>query len=316
MPHLLSRLLFFVEFTFRQKNECEGLLLSLSGAGSISARERLFREQRVNNIWFVAMPPDVLEILATLAIDALLFPPVILVTWLATKRHKVTDLKTDFTNPRREALLSIAVVLSIALILTAYIFSLYQSKGGPTGTPTEFYLKGALFQWGIYAIFFIFPVVAAIKLRHQGLETVGITRKNAWFSTGLGIVFALGLSAFVTPIFISDSSKVFTSSAFYGFIYFSAVGFGEELLFRGYLQIRCISWLGAVKGLVLASVIMAFMHLPQRMFAVGLDPLQAVASAVSLIPISLTLGYLMLRTKNTLGPAVMHTILDWASSIV
>lgn len=261
------------------------------------------------------MPPEVLGILTTLAINALLYLPVILVTWLATKRHKVTDLKTDFTNPRREALLSIAVVLSIALILTAYIFSLYQSTGGPTGTPTEFYLKGALFQWGIYAVLFIFPVVAVIKLRHQGLETVGITRKNAWFSIGLGIVLALGLSALVTPI-ISDSSKVFTSSAFYGFVYFSAVGFGEELLFRGYLQIRCISWLGAVKGLVLASVIMAFMHLPQRMFAVGLDPLQAVASTVSLIAISLALGYLMLRTKNTLGPAIMHTILDWVSSIV
>lgn len=70
-----------------------------------SARERLFRAQRVNNIWFVAMPPEVLGILTTLAINALLYLPVILVTWLATKRHKVTDLKTDFTNPRREALL-------------------------------------------------------------------------------------------------------------------------------------------------------------------------------------------------------------------
>jgi membrane protease YdiL (CAAX protease family) len=94
------------------------------------------------------------------------------------------------------------------------------------------------------------------------------------------------------------------------------VGFGEELLFRGYLQIRCISWLGVVKGLALASVIMALMHLPQRIFAAGFDPFQALASAVTLIPISFALGYLMLRTKNTLGPAIMHIILDWVSSIV
>lgn len=125
---------------------------------------------------------------------------------------------------------------------------------------------------------------------------------------------ALGLAAFITPI-MSNGRNVFTSSALYGFIYFLAVGFGEELLFRGYLQTGCVSWLGAVKGLVLASLIMAFMHLPHRLFAVGMDPVQAIASAASLIPFSLAAGFLMLRTKNTLGPAVMHTILDWISNI-
>jgi membrane protease YdiL (CAAX protease family) len=261
------------------------------------------------------MPSELLGILATSAIEALVFLPVILVTLFVTKRHKFTDLKTDFANPRWEALLSIVVVLSIALIVTAYLFLLYLSAGGPVGTPTEFYLQGVLFQWGIYAMLFIFPVLAVIKLRHQALETVGITKKNVWFSIGLGIVLALGLSVFVTPI-ISDLRNVFTSSGFYGFFYFLAVGFGEELLFRGYLQTRCISWLGGLKGLVLASVIMALVHMPQRIFGVGFDPFQALASAVSLIPISLALGYLMLRTKNTLGPAIMHTILDWIGSIV
>jgi len=258
---------------------------------------------------------QVSEAITNIVVEALVFLPVILVTWIATKRHKAADLKTDFPNPRREALLSIAVVLSIAVILTIFVFSLYHRAGGPIGTPTQFYPSGALSQWVFYGVLFIFPVFVVIRMRHQGLETVGITKKNAWFSIGLSIVLALGLAAFITPI-ISNGRNVFTSSALYGFIYFLAVGFGEELLFRGYLQTRCVSWLGAVKGLVLASLIMAFMHLPQRLFAVGLDPVQAVASAASLIPFSLAAGFLMLRTKNTLGPAVMHTILDWISSIV
>ncbi|MBE3115609.1 CPBP family intramembrane metalloprotease [Candidatus Bathyarchaeota archaeon] len=87
------------------------------------------------------------------------------------------------------------------------------------------------------------------------------------------------------------------------------------MLFRGYLQTRCVSWLGTVKGLVLASLIMAFIHLPQRLFAVGLAPVQALASAASLIPISLTLGFLFLRTKNLLGSTVLHTLIDWLSNI-
>jgi membrane protease YdiL (CAAX protease family) len=255
------------------------------------------------------------EAITGIFVETLVFVPVILVTWLVTRRHRAADLKIDFKNPRREALLSIAVVLSIAVILTVFIFSLYTREGGPIGTPTQYYPSGALSEWVLYGVLFIFPVFAVIRVRHQGLETVGITSKNAWFSVGLSIVLALGLAVFVTPI-ISSGRDVFTSNALYGFIYFSAVGFGEELLFRGYLQTRCASWLGAVKGLVLASLIMSFMHLPQRLFAEGLDPVQAIASAASLVPYSLAAGFLMLRTKNTLGPAAMHTILDWISSIV
>jgi hypothetical protein len=145
------------------------------------------------------MPSEVLGILTILATNVLLYLPVIFVMWLATKRHKATDLKIDFANPKRESLLSIAVVLSIAIILATYIFSLYLSRRGPIGTSTEFYLERALFQWIIYGILFVFPVVAVIRLRHQGFETVGITWKNAWFSIGLGIVLALGLSVLVTP---------------------------------------------------------------------------------------------------------------------
>jgi membrane protease YdiL (CAAX protease family) len=223
-------------------------------------------------------------------------------------------LKINFTNRKREALSSIVVVLSIALILAAFIFTLYLHAGRALGTPTHYYPSSALSEWVVYGVLFIFPVFAVVRIRHQGLETVGITKKNAWFSIGLGIVLALGLAVFTTPI-VSNGRNVLTSSALYGFVYFSAVGFGEELLFRGYLQTRCVSWLGAVKGIVLVSLIFAFLHLPERLFAEGLDPVQAIISAASIIPYSLVAGFLMLRTKNTLGPAIMHTILDWTSSI-
>lgn len=111
------------------------------------------------------------EAITNIVVEALVFLPVILVTWLATKRHKAADLKTNFPNPRREALLSIAVVLSIAVILTVFIFSLYQRAGGPIGTPTQFYPNGALSQWVIYGVLFIFPVFAVIRMRHQELNS-------------------------------------------------------------------------------------------------------------------------------------------------
>ncbi|NWF86431.1 CPBP family intramembrane metalloprotease, partial [Candidatus Bathyarchaeota archaeon] len=89
-----------------------------------------------------------------------------------------------------------------------------------------------------------------------------------------------------------------------------AVGFGEELLFRGFLQLRCSVWLGEIKGLIVASVIMAFAHLPQKIFVMGTSSLQAVISATFLIPVSLLMGFFMLRTQNVFGPAILHTAMD------
>ncbi len=256
---------------------------------------------------------DIYQSAANILVITLVYLPVFLVTWLATKRYKAEDLKINFSKPRKEALYSIVVVVSIAVILTVYIFLLYKNASGAIGTPTQFTLNSALFQWGLYGVLFMLPVLAAVKLRRQGLETLGITKKNAWFSITVGTVLA---AAFIVFIALTGGGvNFFSTNAVWALIYFAAVGFGEELLFRGYLQNRCVSWLGGMKGLVVASTVMAFIHVPQRMFAVGLDPIQAVLSAVALLPVSLALGFVMLRTKNIAGSTVLHTAVDWVSNI-
>lgn len=58
---------------------------------------------------------------------------------------------------------------------------------------------------------------------------------------------------------------------------------------------------------------MAFAHLPQRMFVMGFDPALALASVVSLLPLSLLFGAMFLRTQNIVGGGLFHTILDVSS---
>ncbi len=236
--------------------------------------------------------------------------------WLMTKYHKAENLKVNFVKPRKEASLAIVYVFTCFLIIAVIFFILYQSAGGPIGTPKEYSLRRALSEWALYAAIFIIPILVIVRARHQIFETVGITRKNMRFSIAVGFVAGI---AFSLPVLGLSKTlqdlleKLFTTNSFYGLVYYLAVGFGEELMFRGFLQLRCCSWLGETKGLIFASTIMALGHLPERIFAVGLDPMQALVSAISLLPISLVLGFLMLKTRNTLGPAILHTMIDWVS---
>ena len=197
-------------------------------------------------------------------------------------------------------------------VIGVVFFILEEVAGVPIGTSGQFDIKRALSQWGVYAAISFIPISVLIKIRKQSFETVGLTRKNMRLSLGMGLILSLLFVFFsTTPERLMD--RLFAYNSLYAFIYYLAVGLGEELMFRGFLQLRCSIWLGQIKGLILASTIMALIHIPQRVFAVGLDPLQALVSAVSLIPFSLLMGFFMLRTRNILGPSILHTIANWIS---
>lgn len=254
------------------------------------------------------MSSEILQLSISIVITAGCF----VLIWLVTKFYKPESLKIKFATPWKEAALAIGFVIGLFLIIAVVFFFMEQSAGGPVGTSRQFDVRRALSQWGVYAIISFIPVSVIVKIRKQNSETVGLTRKNVKLSLGIGLVLSLLLlSLSITPE--QFLRKLFTYNTLYAFIYFLAVGLGEELMFRGFLQLRCSIWLGEIKGLILASTIMALIHLPQRVFVVGLDPLQALGSAISLIPFSILMGFFMLRTRNISGPAVLHTIANWVS---
>jgi len=256
------------------------------------------------------MAQEILQFLMQIVFTAAFF----LLIWLVTRFYKPKDLEIRFTAPRRDVVLAVGYVVGLFLIIAVVFSFLVRSAGGPLGTPEQFDFRRALSQWGVYAAMSFIPVSIILKIRKQSFETVGITKKNMRLSFEVGIVLSILI------IILSTNPEQFLSNFFsgntlYAFIYYLAVGFGEELLFRGFLQLRCSFWLGELRGLILASTIMALAHLPQRIFALGLDPLQALISALSLMPFSLLMGFLMLRTRNILGPGILHTVTNWVSVV-
>lgn len=61
---------------------------------------------------------------------------------------------------------------------------------------------------------------------------------------------------------------------------------------------------------------MALIHIPQRMAAMGLSFQDAIVSSVLLILISLTMGYIMLKTENIVAPGIYHTFANWVNVLM
>jgi membrane protease YdiL (CAAX protease family) len=86
---------------------------------------------------------------------------------------------------------------------------------------------------------------------------------------------------------------------------------GEEILFRGYIQFRLITWLGNKKGFILSTLFFCFAHIGQRMISADMSMINAIFSSILLFPVALFLGYLFLKCKNIAASTVFHTLYNF-----
>ncbi len=125
------------------------------------------------------------------------------------------------------------------------------------------------------------------------------------------IMFAIrGLSM---PLW-GGSFEGFSPSLIYGFVFFAIVGFGEEIVWRGYIQRRLVFYGGTLKGLVITSLLFAVLwHFPSSYYKHSGVVSEAFANTLLLFPISLVLGYIMLRSQNIIPPSIYHLFHDWSA---
>ena len=92
-----------------------------------------------------------------------------------------------------------------------------------------------------------------------------------------------------------------------------AVGTGEELLFRGFLQFRFVAWLGEKRGIFYPALIHSVGHLPMLLVAqesLGI-PLEVIPLLLLIFLIyALSYGIIAYKTKSLLAPIILHTFLD------
>jgi membrane protease YdiL (CAAX protease family) len=127
----------------------------------------------------------------------------------------------------------------------------------------------------------------------------------------LGIAVASGVLLGLATLLGFGKLTVVTDGPFMGLLALAVVAFVEEGIFRGVLQAQLIAWLGRWRGLVTAVVSFTLWHIPQRLLA-GVGGADLAASLVPVFALGIALGVFMLAVRNTAGPAILHTAVNWA----
>jgi len=173
-------------------------------------------------------------------------------------------------------------------------------------------------------------VVAALLIlgwahfTHKPWRELGFVRPRSWAATiasgvGFGILLKLGMKVLVMPLLGAPSFNAAyhfiagNPSALLEMIFVSIViaGFGEELIYRGYLFERLGKVLGhgavaRIATVVLTSALFAAMHLPD----------QGRFGAEQALLTGLVSGTIFMRTKSIWLPMIMHAAFDVTAVVI
>ena len=237
-----------------------------------------------------------------------LMPSVIsaLLVWGWSLKWPGTPALPETSGINRQARVSVIVVLVTGLMTTVIILLSPGSIQTAQARTYEFVdVIGQAIGW----VLLLTPMFIAMAAGKLAWKDIQFRRSNCISSTLLGIL--VGLIFLFAGGAADEWRTLFTLSFLWAGLQYLVVGFGEEMLFRGYVQVRWVAALGWWRGYLFASVIMCLFHLPALMFSAGESLNRALLDTAEMIPLSLLMGYALQRTGNILAPVTIHFFLNW-----
>ena len=241
------------------------------------------------------------------------------IVYFLSRALRLRSTLITIRNPKKEAALAVLIIVavfagvSVWRVLTDTVFTPNFGKYQPIVN-----VRGIDVVWMMFLYVIVLPpLIVAMKKTGQGFGSIGIDGKDIGRMLALGFILGAIMFAVRGGLGVSVSGGGFTSfssSLIYGFIFFTIVGFGEEIVWRGYVQTRLIAYGGTFKGLVVTSLLFAVLwHFPSSYYKHSGVIIEAFANTLVIFPISLLLGYIMLRSHNIIPPAIFHLFLDWSA---
>ena len=257
------------------------------------------------------------KLAASTAQNAIVCAVLCLVVLFLTRVLRFDRTRPEIADPKRSVFRALVAVAVMMFSVTAYM-AIRDLSGSSSRPPTSiadgFTASRALRHLLLTAITAGIPIAMALRLGREPLSSIGITKQNAIKSLaivaviGAVVLLGSGRGNFVDKL---ERLGVMSMGHLWAGLVCLCVGLAEEISFRGLLQTRMIAWLGPWRGLVLTSLLMALAHFGARMIDQNIGPVDALLSALSVLPPSLFFGFVMIRTRNVLAPVVLHAFMNW-----
>jgi membrane protease YdiL (CAAX protease family) len=174
------------------------------------------------------------------------------IVWVRLK--KVRPDNVHFASPKREAILSLLIMIA----LFPLPFALNPLIDAVDETP----LLVRLLVVSGCQLLMCTPIIAVLVIRHQRLETVGISCENLPTLLTLGVALAFVTTILFAAISVLGKSAMSTQAErltiqrrLYVIAVFIVSAIAHEFIYRGYLQTRLTAWAGSLKGLLASSLI-------------------------------------------------------------
>lgn len=170
----------------------------------------------------------------------------------------------------------------------------------------------------IFNIILIVITIIFVKLRKQGLETIGL--KGRW---KLSIIIGVILSLFYfycncLSHLIEGKELISINEILFLAIYFLLVSVCEELVFRGYIGTRLN---GVIKNkyivVLITGLLFVVMHFPYRMIAANMSLSDFdIEWIINLFIFHLIMSFIYMKSNSIYGSIIPHWISDLAYEIV
>lgn len=246
-----------------------------------------------------------------LLLTAAEFMGVIAVTMILGLSPRFKRRPLIFMYPGREGWISLGLAGLVMILLWVYFSSGAIPHGAvlmPETKNAPYDLNNVLQQLAI-CLLSVSPLVLLLLIRRQPLVSTGLGSQTLRPSLELGLALAI-ITIFLRGKIYSIMSGV-NAAQFYYLLAMLAAGFSEELLFRGYIQLRMGAWLGEQWGWLATAGLYALWQIPQKVLIDGAALPELGLSLLYALAAGLIYGWIMRKSGNVLAPALYHAIRNW-----